>query len=311
MEFSIAMANPIFIPEVFAKNGLKNPIQKTLQSGQDVQDMTWNVGAPLITMTPIADNGMAPKGQDFNGVLNALCDNTVHVQNGNKYQWSGDVVENYGGYKEGAIVQSDDGIREYRSLTNNNTTNPNNGIGQTWVVYAGVGSIPVATSSIAGVTKVINALNSNDVGSALSAAQGKALSDSKVSKTDIVNNLTSTNTDKPLSAAQGKAIADSFASLKTTNGYQKLQGGLILQWGSVDYSSYPGEVSVTVTFPLAFPTNCLNITTTRKMNIHSTNGDGGALIVSTSRLNAVVSLNPFNSDSVSNLRGFTWFAIGY
>lgn len=176
MEFSI-VANPIFIPLAFAANGLKNLIQKVRQVGQDEEDFTWNDGAPLITMTKIEDGGKAPKGQDFNGVLNALSEHVIYGQNGGRYTWSQDVVDEFGGYSLGAIVQSNDATREFRSLASNNTVNPNNGLGGVWEVYSGQGSIPVASSTVAGVTKVLNVLNSNDVGSALSAAQGRVLND--------------------------------------------------------------------------------------------------------------------------------------
>ncbi|WOZ14993.1 tail fiber protein [Acinetobacter phage vB_AbaM_AB3P2] len=179
MEFSI-VANPIFIPIAFAANGIKNLIQKVRQTGQDPEDFTWNEGAPLITMTKIEDGGKAPKGQDVNGVLNALSEHVIYGQNGNRYTWSQDVVNGFGGYALGAIVQSDDTTKEFRSLVANNTVNPNNGLGSVWEIYSGQGSIPIATSTTAGVTKVLNVLNSNDVGSALSAAQGKFLNDSKL-----------------------------------------------------------------------------------------------------------------------------------
>lgn len=177
MEFSI-VANPIFIPIAFAANGIKNLIQKVRQVGQDPEDFTWNEGAPLITMTKIEDGGKAPKGQDVNGVLNALSEHVIYGQNGNRYTWSQDVVDEFGGYALGAIVQSDDTTKEFRSLVANNTVNPNNGLGGAWEVYSGQGSIPTATSTTAGITKVLNVLNSNDVGSALSANMGRSLLES-------------------------------------------------------------------------------------------------------------------------------------
>ena len=176
MEFSI-VANPIFIPIAFAANGIKNLIQKVRQVGQDAEDFTWNDDAPLITMTKIKDGGKAPKGPDFNGVLNALSEHVIYGQNGGRYTWSQDVVKEFGGYSLGAIVQSDNTTREFRSLVDKNTVNPNNGLGGAWEVYSGQGSIPTATSTTAGITKVLNVLNSTDVGSALSAAQGKVLND--------------------------------------------------------------------------------------------------------------------------------------
>uniref|UniRef100_UPI001F1944E3 hypothetical protein n=1 Tax=Escherichia coli TaxID=562 RepID=UPI001F1944E3 len=188
------MANPIFIPIAFAANGIKNLIQKVRQVGQDPEDFTWNEGAPLITMTKIEDGGKAPKGQDFNGVINALSEHVIYGQNGNRYTWSQDVIDEFGGYALGAIVQSNDTTKEFRSLVANNTVNPNNGLGGVWEVYSGQGSIPAATSTTAGITKVLNVLNSNDVGSALSAAQGKVLNDNmnnflnKFSSSLIANN---------------------------------------------------------------------------------------------------------------------------
>lgn len=177
MEFSI-VANPIFIPIAFAANGIKNLIQKVRQVGQDPEDFTWNEGAPLITMTKIEDGGKAPKGQDVNGVFNALSEHVIYGQNGNRYAWSQDVVDEFGGYALGAIIQSDDTNKEFRSLVANNTVNPNNRLGGVWEVYSGQGSIPVATSTTAGITKVLNVLNSNDVGSALSANMGRSLLES-------------------------------------------------------------------------------------------------------------------------------------
>lgn len=176
MEFSI-VANPIHIPAVFAEGGTKNSIYKTLQVGQPAQEATWVIGWGGITMTPIDSGGKPPLGQDFNGVLNAMCANIVHTQNAKRYQWSQDVIDNYGGYSIGAIVQSNDTLREFRSLVDSNTVNPNLGLGSSWEIYSGQGSIPIATSTTAGVTRVLNTLTSTDVGSALSAAQGKVLND--------------------------------------------------------------------------------------------------------------------------------------
>jgi hypothetical protein len=176
MEF-FTVPNPIFIPMEFAKNGIKNVIQKVRQSGQDAQDMTWNDGTPPITLTKLEDGGFPPKGQDYNGVLNAISSHTVFNQNGGRYKWDPQVVIEFGGYPKDAIVQSSDGTREYISLIDNNQINPDSSTTGTWSIYAGQGSVPLATSTTAGVMRVINNLTSSDVGSALSSAQGKVLND--------------------------------------------------------------------------------------------------------------------------------------
>lgn len=106
-------------------------------------------------------------------------------------------------------------------------------------------------------------------------------------------------------------ILNNFGSLKAENGYKYLGDGLILQWGTMDYTSYPGETKVDITFPITFPNNVLNINSTRKIAQHSASGDGGVLLISQSNSGASFSLNVFNSNSIGDLRGFTWFAIGF
>lgn len=66
---------------------------------------------------------------------------------------------------------------------------------------------------------VVNNLTSTSTNVPLSAAQGKALNDSKqdkltnpLTKSDVVNNLTTTTTNVPLSAAQGKVLNDNKVS---------------------------------------------------------------------------------------------------
>ena len=98
-------------------------------------------------------------------------------------------------------------------------------------------------------------------------------------------------------------------SSKTQNGYQKLPNGVILQWGTIDYNSNPGEIAVDVVFPSVFPTSCLNVTATRKTLANGAS-DGGVNIVSYSSGSARFQLNTWSS-GISGVRGFTWFAIGY
>lgn len=88
-------------------------------------------------------------------------------------------------------------------------------------------SIPTATTSVSGTVQLNNTLTSTSTSQALTAAQGKVLND---------------------------RFVNDFLSLKSENGYQKLPGGLIIQWGLST-----GVSSRTATFPIAFPNECLNI----------------------------------------------------
>lgn len=172
------MANPIFIPIQFAANGIKNIIQKTLQSGQDAQDATWSAGWSGRTMIPIEAGGLAPKGQDFNGVLYALSDAAFHRQGGKEIQFNPLVVSELGGYDEGAIIQADNFSCHYRSLIPNNTTNPNaEAILGKWMIYSGQGSVYPASSTVSGMMKVLDVLTSKDAFSALSANMGRVLNE--------------------------------------------------------------------------------------------------------------------------------------
>ena len=96
---------------------------------------------------------------------------------------------------------------------------------------------------------------------------------------------------------------------KTQNGYQKLPSGVIVQWGTVDYNSPPGELTVDVVFPSVFPTSCLNVTATRK-GLANIFADGVVGIVSYSSGSVRFQLNTWSS-TATGMRGFTWFAIGY
>ena len=49
----------------------------------------------------------------------------------------------------------------------------------------------------------------------------------------------------------------SFPALLTTNGYQILPSGLIMQWGST--AAYTNEGAQTITFPIPFTTNCFQV----------------------------------------------------
>lgn len=272
MEFSI-VANPIFIPIAFAANGIKNIIQKVRQAGQDPEDFTWDEGAPLITMTKIEDGGKAPKGQDVNGVFNALSQHAIYGQNGGRYAWSADVVNNYGGYGEGAIIQSDDLKKEFISLIPNNTVNPNNGLSNAWSVYTGQGSIPVASSTTSGILKVVNTLTSTDSGSALSAAQGKVIGDI-LSKFNFNNEgIKIPMGDISITIKYGTALVD-------------------------------GDSNANIPFPVAFENMCLNAQATLNSVNFDTFADAGCGVV-WNRTGLTLRNGTANQISIS------WLAIGY
>ena len=174
------MSNPeIMWSKAFAWNATnKNTIQEQRQPSQDVQDATLNDGFPLITMTPQEAGGIAPNGQDMNGALYAISSDMVHRQKGLRIQFDPTYAAKIGGYDQGCILASNDYTRDYISLIPNNLTDPNgSGTAGRWAIYSGAGSIASATASIAGIVKIVDSLSSTATDAALTANQGKVLSD--------------------------------------------------------------------------------------------------------------------------------------
>ena len=174
------MSNPeIMWSKAFAWNATnKNTIQEQRQPSQDVQDATLNDGFPLITMTPQDAGGIAPNGQDMNGALYAISSDMVHRQKGLRIQFDPTYAAKIGGYDQGCILASSDYTRDYISLIPNNLTDPNgSGTAGRWAIYSGAGSIASATASIAGIVKIVDSLSSTATDAALTANQGKVLSD--------------------------------------------------------------------------------------------------------------------------------------
>jgi len=93
----------------------------------------------------------------------------------------------------------------------------------------------------------------------------------------------------------------------TTNGYQKLPGGLILQWGR--YVGTLDDTNTTINLPIPFPNALLNVTCSPYGNSNVT----GATTVSC-HVNLTGSLNSFTlygNGIGDNPDGYYWQAIGY
>ena len=90
----------------------------------------------------------------------------------------------------------------------------------------------------------------------------------------------------------------SFAKALTANGYAKLPGGLILQWGIMTTTGNP----TITTFPIAFPSACVNVNISGKI---------AAVVYHQENSISDVTLTGFLSrHDVTNLIKY-WFALGY
>jgi hypothetical protein len=91
---------------------------------------------------------------------------------------------------------------------------------------------------------------------------------------------------------------------KSTNGYQKLPGGVILQWG-IDTTSFSEGQNRTYTFPVAFATACYSVQVTIFGNQSASDDNGPVNVFSKSTTTFQV-----ESMSQASVPGITWFAIG-
>ncbi|MDD3443206.1 MAG: hypothetical protein PHW89_08080 [Sulfurimonas denitrificans] len=111
------------------------------------------------------------------------------------------------------------------------------------------------------------------------------------------DNTTKVATTAFVNTALGSALTDSGHSF-TTNGYQKLSNGLIIQWGD-------SGIVASVTFPIAFPTACKNIQIAFKNEGTGTTFVSGYL--SADSITASGFTYGYTTASISRF----WFAIGY
>lgn len=123
------VTTPPIITTPFADSGTRDAIPETTVA---VGRASYSAGFPPITLLPIAAGGVAPFGQDVNGILWAMSSHTAFAQGGQRYTFSSAVATAIGGYIKGAEVVSADGTTLWLNQTTNNTTDPDAG-GAGWV----------------------------------------------------------------------------------------------------------------------------------------------------------------------------------
>jgi hypothetical protein len=94
----------------------------------------------------------------------------------------------------------------------------------------------------------------------------------------------------------GAASVADFANSLAENGYQKLPGGLIMQWGRA-------ETDGTVTFPIPFPSAVYNVQATTNYKQTSASSDAEVYV-------ADITLTEFWYNYMFGPRPIFWFAVG-
>ena len=130
-----------------------------------------------------------------------------------------------------------------------------------------------------------------------------------VNSTSGISPTAATTTGNMASAAlvatnsHGDLYAASLANSITTNGYQTLPGGIIIQWGSL---SIADSSTSAVSFPLTFPNNVFSVTFGNYGN-----GGGTTTFWGAYQITSGPTISGFSVTShADNTNTFSWIAVG-
>ena len=115
-----------------------------------------------------------------------------------------------------------------------------------------------------------------------------------------------TSVDSATAAVTLSSLA-AFARSLSSNGYQNLPGGLILQWGTLSGSGTHGS-NYAITFPTAFPSQCFAIGATISQGVTTTLTLVYLPITSLSRTGVILQYGAINGGSYTF--DYRWIAVG-
>ena len=128
-----------------------------------------------------------------------------------------------------------------------------------------------------------------------------------------ISNVINQGSGSGLDADLVRGLPADFTSSMTTSGYQKLPSGLIIQWGQATLlASGTGVASVSVTFPIAFPTASLIAFAIPTADINTS--WGGVAPAKISSLTATGLTAVFNANAHTTFdqdQTIYWASIGY
>jgi hypothetical protein len=265
----------------FANSGSRNVIPIASQIGITDGAASYTDGFPPLTATDPTAGGVAPAQQDFNGILYTVTQRLQWADAGGVPLYDSSFSTAVGGYPKGAVVQSADQTGMWVSTADNNTANPDTGTtGWAPLFFYGSTSQALGGSNItltqAQAAKPILFLTgtlTTNVTLTFPKWVKQWLVVNNTSGSFTISAKTSTGASISLLAgsnfiygdgsnilSNGVVTTQTFTSGQSLGsaGYQKLPGGLILQWTTVTVS---GPSSSSVNWPIAFPTACLRVFT--------------------------------------------------
>ena len=342
----LAANAPSKIQLPFADSGTKNTIPVPSQVGVTPGAASYTTGFPPLTFTPVAAGGVPPFGADFNGVLFAITAIQQWQSAGGHFRYDALFAAAVGGYPKGAMLVSaaNDGL--WMNAIDGNATDPDatDGSAANWVSVA---STAIATASLSSGTitlmpaqfgKRLIVLSGslsgnvqvvfpaipqqwtiiNQTSGAFTVTCKTASGSGVIVAPGGSANVYGDGTDVRLPAVQVGAPTQATHALQlgaftgsnqslAAAGYQKLPGGLILQWGSGVGSNSGG---VSMSFPIAFPNAVCNLHGTNR-NVVSSLAHANIYSASTTGFQiSMVSIDA-SGNTTYYADAFDWFALGY
>jgi len=260
-----------------------------------------------------------PPRQWFNYLDNRQDTALAHINQHGIAVWDSATEYQYsvGGAK--SLVMGSNGTI-YRALTVNTNQNPTTTVGTHWeIAFANAGDFYTKVQSdanyLAKAQNLADLTNTATARTNLSVySQAQTYTKTEVdAKTTVASTAQSQALSSNTTILTPLRLAEAFKGSNqslTTNGFQKIPGGIILQWGTVSIVT-SGSIggSTTVTFPTTFPTTALCVLG----NFINNGMITGSFAVNTQILStsqAVITLDAASGTEPNGTFTAFWWAIG-
>ncbi|MDR9913354.1 gp53-like domain-containing protein [Enterobacter cloacae] len=303
---------------------------------------TFDKGFPQITMQPLIAGGIPPSGKDMNGILYALSLKEQWADAGMSYPFNSDFATAISGYPKGAVLLNSQQSGKWLNLTDGNSTSPESltGASTGWVPLDNYGVTTITGLAATNVTlSSLQAAKERIVLTGTLTSNIALIFPSWMASWTVVNNCTGSfnvtcrtasgtgitaatgtteklycdgvNITRDFGTASQRNVGDGsgnipdmsfFQNSKSSSGYARLPGGVIIQWGTAS----TGTSGITVNFPIPFPTLVGSVTATDSGGAQA--NSVGLTVLSLSQVSFFG--RAIQSGAASNT-AVRWIAIGY
>lgn len=315
---------PSRLLKAFAVNGDKNSIATDSSSTSTSSGTaTYDSGFPPITMKAISAGGIPPGGKDFNGVLYDATNKLKWYDAGGAYPFDATFASAIGGYPAGAVIPSSDFYGFWQNTIDGNSANPENSSGSVtgWVPHSFYGPSAVSISTANVTLTTLQAARNEIVLSGTLTGNRYLYVPTWVKSWRIVNNCTGSyavfiSTPSGIITVQsypgttmnircdGSGVYRIQPSLLNSTGYQYLDSGLLMQWGTVDVVP---NTTVTISYPIPFQNSAFIGVASKGYAI---SGSDYACGIDVGKSSALIT-NGNNTIGSTISQGIRWIVLGF